>query len=93
MIRTFDFIGSALNRQDRREELLAVLRSPEPCERVVMGYRLIVVPQLNLLVVGCEDERIRVKFIPATVGLKETVEWLEGLSDGTDWEKTIRWLR
>lgn len=92
MIRTFNFISSALNRQDRRDELLAVLRSPEPCERVVMGYRLIVVPQLNLLVVGCEDEWTRAKFIPATVGLRETVEWLEGLSDGTDWEKTIRWL-
>lgn len=49
-------------------------------------------PQLNLLVVGCEDEWIRAKFIPATVGLRETVEWLEGVSDGTDWEKTIRWL-
>ena len=77
MIKTFDFIVSALYRQDRRDELLAVLRSPEPCERVVMGYRLIVVPQLNLLVIGCEDERIRVKFIPATVGLRETVAWLD----------------
>ena len=26
MIKTFDFIGSALNRQDRRDELLAVLK-------------------------------------------------------------------
>ena len=70
-----------------------MLRSPEPCEKVMMGYRLIVVPQLNLLVVGREDERIRPKFVPVTVGLKETVKWLEGLGDGTDWERTIRWLR
>lgn len=93
MVNTFDFISSALNRQDRRDELLAVLRSPEPCEKVMMGYRLIVVPQLNLLVVGCEDERIRVKFIPATVGLQETIEWLEGASDGSAWGETVRWLR
>lgn len=93
MIRTFDFVGSALNRQDRRDELLAVLRSPEPCEKVVTGYRLIVVPQLNLLVVGCEDEWIRAKFVPATVGLQETIDWLEGASDGRAWGETVRWLR
>lgn len=93
MIRTFDFIGSALNRQDRREELLAVLRSPEPCDKAMRGYRLIVVPQLNLLVVGCEDERIRAKFCPATVGLRETIEWLEGTSDGSAWGETVRWLQ
>lgn len=92
MIRTFNFLTPALNRQDRRDELLAVLRSPEPCEKVAMGYRLIVVPQLNLLVVGCEDERIRAKFVPATIGLQETIKWLEGIDDGTDWERTIRWL-
>jgi len=93
MINAFDFISSALNRQDRRDELLAVLRSSEPCEKVMMGYRLIVVPQLNLLVVGCEDERIRVKFIPTTVGLQETIEWLEGASDGSARGETVRWLR
>ena len=92
MIRTFNFLGDALSHQERRDELLEVLRSPEPCERVLRGYRLIVVPQLNLLVVGCEDDWIRVKFVPATVGLWETIDWLEGNDDGSKWERTIRWL-
>lgn len=69
------------------------MKSPEPCEKVVMGYRLIVVPQLNLLVVGCEDEWIRVEFCPAAVGLQEMIELLEGTSDGSAWGETVGWLQ
>ncbi len=89
MVNTFDLLMHARRNERLRDELLDFLSGSDRSDRRFGDYWLVSLPRHDLLLfLDCKDS---CKFIPASVGLKETVALLHG-NAFERWAETIKWL-
>ncbi len=89
MVNTFDLLMHARRNERLRDELLDFLSGSDRSDRRFGDYRLVSLPRHDLLLFL--DSKDSCKFIPASVGLKETVVLLHG-NAFERWAETIKWL-